>query len=194
MTGIFSLILLSVLLYGLQVLHDVPFLAVHFTCILVHADSLSVPDTRISLLLHLTCTNTPSFFLPTLHQWRKRPCGSSRRIPLYIFHTFRRQGSFFLRVTACPWIRYIICVTVLLSTENRIEIHANSRRWHIANYQCSTCQKGFNCTRFLSASCILSWESNQELPKYVAGSVTDHQRRLVQECWFFISYITCLSI
>ena len=135
MTGIFSLIFLCAystvcksctvsFRFWLSISHvfwSTPILCQSLTTLICH-------------LLHLSCTNAPSFYLPTLHQRRKRSCGSSRRIPLYIFRTFRRQGIFFLRVTACPWIRYIICVTVLLSTENRIKIHANSRRWHIANY------------------------------------------------------------
>jgi hypothetical protein len=124
-----------------------------------------VADTRIFLLLHLTCTNTPSFYLPTLHQWRRRPSGSNLSAFHCIFSIHFVDKVVFLCVIACPWIRYIICVTALLSTEKRIEIHANSRRWRIANYQCSTCQKGFNCTRFLGTPCLLIWESNQKLPK-----------------------------
>jgi hypothetical protein len=145
MTAVFGLIFPSVLLYGLQVFRRVvPFLAVHFTCILLHADSLSVPDTRIGPLLHLTCTNTPPFYLPTHHQWRKRPSGSNLSAFHSIFSIQFADKVVYLRVTACPWTRYVICVSVLLPTENRIEIRANSRRWHIANYQCCTWQKGFS--------------------------------------------------
>jgi hypothetical protein len=64
MTGIFNIIFLSVLFYGLQVLHRVvPLRAVHFAFIFGHTDSLSVRATRIWLFLHLTCTSTPSFSL-----------------------------------------------------------------------------------------------------------------------------------
>lgn len=93
---------------------------------------------RIWLLLHLTCTNIPSFPLPTLHQWRKRPSGSYLASFYYIFPKHFVDNVVFFTCYSLSLEQYIIFVAVLLLTENRVEIHADRRRWRVANSQCST--------------------------------------------------------